>query len=129
MAEPDDENETGGAPGSGNGGEPDAAIIWYILGLFAGLFLMGKISVSRGLSGKPMSTTTSLLVVALFLAPMFLLGSISKHLSSEASKGNISWATYWTTMFGITISMLALLGITGIDDVIELFKTWSAQDK
>ncbi|MFK0258675.1 hypothetical protein [Streptomyces sp. NPDC090445] len=125
MTEPDDGDGNSG----GNGGEPDAAAIWYILGLIAGVFLVGKVVVSQDLSGDTTSTVQNLLLVALFLAPMFLLGGISKHLSREAARGKISWETYWTTMVGITVPVLALLGITSIDDVLDLANAWSAHDK
>ncbi|MGV9269555.1 hypothetical protein ACWDRR_33415 [Kitasatospora sp. NPDC003701] len=78
MTEPDDDggDEDGSEGGNvgGSGGEPDAAIIWYILGFIAGLFLTGKVMASQGID-KPESLGETVVMAILLLAPMFLLGA------------------------------------------------------
>lgn len=106
-----------------------ATVVWALLGLVAGAALTGKIIVSTGIPvDRPLPFQETVLLLVTFIGPMLLLSSVSNQLAKEADRGSISWATYWTTMAGITVSGLALIGVTSIDDLITIFREWDALD-
>ncbi|SFY43248.1 hypothetical protein OH786_00380 [Streptomyces atratus] len=114
----------------GNEDEPTATVIWIFLGIIAGVALLAKVIVSEDIpTGEPLPLKETALLLSLFLGPIFLFAGISNQLSKEAKRGNISWATYWTTMASITVTAFTLLGIASIDDFMELINAWRVHDE
>jgi hypothetical protein len=116
---------------SENSHEPSEHLdsIWGFLGLAAGLATCLKLVYVFGLDGDDEVPSGSLipvavLALALTLGPMIISRSISERLRSEVKRGKISYATYWTTLIGITGAVFSLLGIVNIDEYIEVWKNF-----
>ncbi|MEU1940598.1 hypothetical protein ACH49O_40825 [Streptomyces coeruleorubidus] len=116
---------------SENSHEPSEHLdsIWGFLGLAAGLAACLKLVYAFGLDGDDEVPSGSLipvavLALALTVGPMIISRSISERLRGEVKRGKISYATYWTTLIGITGAVFSLLGIVNIDEYIEVWKNF-----
>ncbi|MFJ9924335.1 hypothetical protein ACIRSF_34185 [Streptomyces rubiginosohelvolus] len=98
----------------------DGTALWAVVGLLVGFVLAIKVLSAMGVFGNPLSAVESLIFVALILAPMIGLTTLAKHLHADVVAGKSTKATYWTTMIGISVTSLALAGITSIDDLIAM---------
>lgn len=114
---------------SENGHEPSEHLdsIWGFLGLAAGLAAGLKFMSALGFDGDDEIPSGSLIPIgvvtlALTLGPMMISSSISERLRNEVKRGRISYATYWTTLIGITGAVFSLLGIVNIDEYIEMWR-------
>ncbi|WP_327108663.1 hypothetical protein [Nonomuraea glycinis] len=96
--------------------------IWGAIGFVIGASLAAKYVYSIGYTtDDDLPWPQGIIMVSLFIGPTFLLGWIAEQLSKEVLSGNSTWATYWTTMVGITVPALAVAGITTFEDVLDLF--------
>ncbi|WP_097983000.1 hypothetical protein [Streptomyces sp. f150] len=101
----------------------DADVIWAAVGVMAGGALTVKVFSAMGAMERDLAPVETLLFLALFLAPIIGLMIISKHLHADVIAEKSTKATYWTTMIGISVTSLTLVGITSIDDLIAMAKT------
>lgn len=93
---------------------------WLVLGLIAGGFLMQKYSIAIGIERPDEGPLDQELVrVFMLLGPFAMFTWIGYQLSQEARREKITWATYWTTTFGIATATFTLLGIAGIGDIFN----------
>ncbi|MFD8079170.1 hypothetical protein ACFV3E_41830 [Streptomyces sp. NPDC059718] len=97
-------------------------LLWAIIGFVVGGVLAFKVLSAMGVWGKPLSIVEGLICVVLFLGPFAAIMIISEHLWDDVKAGKSTNATYWTTMVGISVAALALVGVTSIDDLIGLAK-------
>ncbi|MFG2331021.1 hypothetical protein ACGFMM_15500 [Streptomyces sp. NPDC048604] len=98
-------------------------ILFGVIGLVVGAVLAAKVLSAMGLrEGEKPSLPEIAIGLALFLAPFYALTEAAQHLRSDVEAGKSTNATYWTTMVGLSVSALALVGVTSIDDLISLAK-------
>ncbi|WP_314614675.1 hypothetical protein [Streptomyces stackebrandtii] len=97
--------------------------LWAIIGLVVGGVLAIKVLSAMGArEGNPPSLMELLIALALFLGPFYAMTTAAEHLRDDVKAGKSTNATYWTTMVGISVAALALVGVTSIDDLIGLAK-------
>ncbi|MGO1025775.1 hypothetical protein ACTOXX_34945 [Streptomyces rubiginosohelvolus] len=108
------------AEGSNEGN--DADVVWATVGLVVGGALNAKVFSAMGAMDRDLAPVEILLLVALLVAPMIGLMTLAKHLHADVVAEKSTKATYWTAMIGISVTSLALVGITSIDDLIALAK-------
>ena len=70
--------------------------------------------------GEDLTVTEILIMGVLLIAPIWVLMTIAERLSAEVTAGKSTEATYWTTMTGLSVTALALVGITSIDNLLAL---------
>jgi len=108
-----------GDGGSGHRPSESLDVMWAVPGGAAGLAAFVKI-----LNGTNLRETPLLMEAGAFggltAGGGALFWHISERLREEVRRGVISYATYWTTMFGITVAVFALLGVTSIDGLLAL---------
>ncbi|MEV4290857.1 hypothetical protein AB0K40_35560 [Nonomuraea bangladeshensis] len=114
--------------GNGDGGNKSKPgeslfIFWGALGFIIGASLAAKYVHSIGYTTDDDLPwwPQGIIMIFLFFGPTFLLGWIAEQLSEEVLSGNSTWATYWTTMVGITVPALTVAGIATFEDVLDLF--------
>ncbi|MEV3984448.1 hypothetical protein [Nonomuraea sp. NPDC049758] len=101
--------------------------IWAILGLIVGLVLSVKYAQSAGITREEkLPTTQGLFLVGLMFGPAILSFSIGDHFHKEVHRGRMSWEVYWTVLSGLAASTFAFLGITGVDELLEVWKYLSS---
>ncbi|MFJ9924151.1 hypothetical protein ACIRSF_33195 [Streptomyces rubiginosohelvolus] len=106
----------------GNEGN-DVDVVWAAVGFVVGGALTVKVFSAMGAMERDLAPVEILLLLALLLAPMIGLMTLAKHLHADVVAEKSTKATYWTTMIGISVTSLALVGITSIDDLIAMAKT------
>lgn len=57
--------------------------------------------------------------LALMFGPGLMLFMLAAQLYEEVLSKKITWAAYWSTMFGIAVAALALAGITSFDEILK----------
>ncbi|MFB7899234.1 hypothetical protein ACFC1B_23210 [Streptomyces xiamenensis] len=98
-------------------------IIWAALGFTVGIVLSVNYAQALGFDADDKLPAMQVFIVAaLLLGPLAGFLMIGTQLRQEVERGKITWATYWTTVFGISATVLALLGITGVDDLFEVWE-------
>ncbi len=103
-------------------GHENELALWGAVGGLVGLVLAAKVLSAMGAWGNPLSWTESLILAVLVLAPLAGLVTIARHLHADVVAGKSTKATYWTAMIGISVTALALAGITSVDDLIAMAK-------
>ncbi|MFI0975498.1 hypothetical protein ACH4SP_00555 [Streptomyces sp. NPDC021093] len=98
----------------------NAILVWMGLGAGAGLVLLGKMKFAGVVPHD--DPLKSAVIIGVGGGAVVLFGKIGEHLHTEVAREKISWATYWTTVFGIAVAAFTLLGITGVDDLFALFR-------
>ncbi|MFD8010738.1 hypothetical protein [Streptomyces sp. NPDC058955] len=100
---------------------PDGDVIWGVLGLLAGGVLAFKVLSAMGVrEGDRLTLEEIAIGLALFLGPFWALMTAAEHLSKDVAAGRTTAATYWTTMAGLSVTALTLVGITSVDDLLAL---------
>lgn len=103
-------------------GHENELALWGAVGGLVGFVLAAKVLSAMGAWGNPLSVVECLILVVLVLAPLIGLVTIARHLHADVVAGKSTKATYWTAMIGISVTALALAGITSIDDIIAMSK-------
>lgn len=100
---------------------PDGDLVWGILGTLAGGVLAYKVLSAMGVrEGDHLSLEEIVIGLSLLLGPAWALMTAAEHLSKDVAAGKTTAATYWTTMAGLTVTALTLVGVTSIDDLLAL---------
>ncbi|MFF9150479.1 hypothetical protein ACF1BN_37135 [Streptomyces sp. NPDC014861] len=101
--------------------DPRGGVVWGLAGFTAGAGLVLKVVNAMGIQeGDDLTATQILIMIVLLIAPIWVLMTIAERLSAEVTAGKSTEATYWTTMTGLSVTALALVGITSIDDLLAL---------
>ncbi|MFD8474301.1 hypothetical protein ACH4NR_32330 [Streptomyces globisporus] len=103
-------------------GHENELALWGAVGGLVGFVLAAKVLSAMGAWGNPLSVVECLILAVLVLAPLIGLVTIARHLHADVVAGKSTKATYWTAMIGISVTALALAGITSIDDIIAMAK-------
>lgn len=98
--------------------------LWCVLGLLLGLALSATVLASSGhnLDDELTSGQVVLVVVTMF-GPIPLFGALGSQLSKEVIRGKTSWATYWSSLFGIVATALAIIGVAGFGDLVAMMSS------
>ncbi|MGN3953506.1 hypothetical protein ACGV4K_00080 [Streptomyces sp. WAC8370] len=93
------------------------------MSLLVGGVLAFKVLSAMGVrEGDDMSPTEIVIMLALGLGPFWIIATAAEHLRKDVATGKITFATYWTTIGGICVAALALVGVTSIDDLVGLVR-------
>ncbi|MEV4838626.1 hypothetical protein AB0K05_29275 [Nonomuraea sp. NPDC049486] len=105
-------------------------VIWMILGAIVGVVLVTKyVQFARLTHGEKVSVEQGIFALGLFVAPCILSTRIAEIFRIEALRGRMSWGTYWTVLSGMAASIFTFLGVTGIDDIVQVLEYWSSLPK
>ncbi|KUJ69704.1 hypothetical protein ACZ90_10095 [Streptomyces albus subsp. albus] len=96
--------------------------------MVVGAVLAAKVLTAMGVrESDSVSLEEGAFGLALLMGPACLLGTVAKYLRNDIVAGKCTTATYWTTMVGLSVTALALVGVTSVDDLIVLasrFHEW-----
>ncbi|MYS34246.1 hypothetical protein GT025_08900 [Streptomyces sp. SID4920] len=97
------------------------ALVWAVMSLLVGGVLAFKVLSAMGVrEGEHLSPKELLIMLVLGLVPFWTIATAAEHLRKDVGTGKITFATYWTTIGGICVAALALVGVTSIDDLVGL---------
>ncbi|MFF7366108.1 hypothetical protein, partial [Streptomyces sp. NPDC008125] len=104
------------------GPESSAPGAWGVLGFAVGAILWVRYAKAISWWDADHVATLEEVVITLFILffPVFPLHEIGKQLAREVEKGHSTWATFWATTVSVSVAVLALLGVTSIDDLSAL---------
>lgn len=98
-------------------------VIWCLLGLVTGTALMVTFLRSAGYArGEGVPTDVGVVGLVLLFGTMLLFTVIGYQLWKEVARERITVARYWTTFFGIAVAVFTLLGLSGVDELLVLWR-------
>ncbi len=97
-------------------------LLWGGVGFIAGFALSLTYARSRGYDRDDTLPLIpeGIIAISLLFGPAFMMGWIADQLRQEVLSNKSTWATYWSTMFGIAVAALALAGITSFDEILKV---------
>ncbi|KUN17661.1 hypothetical protein AQJ11_38040 [Streptomyces corchorusii] len=109
--------------GDQNQSDDPLDLVWCLIALVVGGVLAFKVLYAMGVrENEELSLKEIVIGLALLMGPVFILRTAADHLYKDVKTGKITIATYWTTIGGICVAALSLVGVTSIDDLIGLIK-------
>lgn len=99
-------------------------VIWAVLGCLAGVALLAKWAEAADISPhEKLSTGQGLVMLFILFAPPVFFYKIGEFCRKEVIRDKMSWEAYWVILSGIAGALFTFLGLTGVDELLEMLKT------